>query len=448
MRRWLGLKNLVIDGVERTTNLVQETHESAARRAYALVKLVEPLEEPAAIVEELHGLTARTVFASIRLTNRAVGAMLEGGHRLLAILSPERRDAGTVLKDDGPPMRSDALGTAAWFRDAALGAVNGVVGDYLAEQGNPLGLEMTFRRHGAHLPLDRESLAEALPDATGKLCVFVHGLACTEWTWSAFAAETHGDPAVNYGTLLARDHGFTPIYLRYNSGLHISENGRRLAELLEVLCAEYPVAVEELVLIGHSMGGLVIRSASHYGSEAGRAWVKKLSDVVCIAAPHFGAPLEKAGHLLTTVLKLFDTPGTQIPARIIDARSVGIKDLRHGYVLDDDWLEETRNEVPFIPQVRYSFVAATVTADPNHPLAHLAGDLLVRLASATGAHPEPAERIPFELGQGAVLGGLTHVQLANHPAVYAQICRLLRRTPQLPTPLTFAHHRSLPLHDS
>ncbi len=423
MRRLLGLKDLLIDAVEKTTNLVQETHESVARRTYGYLKWIEPLEEPAALVERIHGVTARTVFASVRLGNRAVGAILEQGHRLAA---GESDTSDADAHDEGPPMRSDALGSVSWLRDAALGAVNGAVGDYLAEQDNALGFDMTFRERGRRLALDHASLAEALPHATPKICLFVHGLGCTEWSWSAFAEESHGDAAVNYGTLLARDFGFTPIYLRYNSGRHISQNGRRLSELIDELCAVYPTAVEQIAIIGHSMGGLVARSACHYGDEAGRAWVERLSHVICIGSPHFGAPLEKAGHALTTVLRFFDTPGTQIPARIIDARSAGIKDLRHGYLIDDDWLGDAKSQVPFVAHASYGFIASSITGDPDHPVASVLGDLLVRLPSASGRHPEPAQRIPF--AGGAILGGLSHVRLANHPEVYAQIVALLGST--------------------
>ncbi len=425
VRRWLGIKNLVIDAVEKTTDLVQDAHESALRRSYAVAKWIEPLEKPAALLEPIHRLTVATVFARIRLTNRAVGALIDEGARLARAMAGAPNDECVIEEDAGPPMRSDALGSAAWFRDAALGAVNGAVGDYLAEEGNALGLEMTLRHDGAELPLDPARLAAALPHASPKICVFVHGLACTEWSWSAFAEASHGDPAVNYGTLLARDLGLTPIYVRYNSGLHISHNGRRLAELVDELCAAYPVAAEQVVLIGHSMGGLVARSACHYASESARPWLAKLRHVVCIGSPHLGAPLEKASHALTSVLRLFDTPGTQIPARILDARSVGIKDLRHGYVIDDDWVDDARTQLPFVPHATYGFIAASVTANPEHPMGTLVGDLLVRVVSATGAHPEPAQRIPFALDHGAVVGGLSHLRLANHPDVYAQLRKLL-----------------------
>ena len=43
-----------------------------------------------------------------------------------------------------------------------------------------------------------------------------------------------------------RSAGWTPVYVRYNTGRRISENGRSLAELLEETVADWPVDVEEI----------------------------------------------------------------------------------------------------------------------------------------------------------------------------------------------------------
>src|SRR5262249_48491393 len=168
--------------------------------------------------------------------------------------------------------------------------LNGLHGDFLERRGNALAIPMGLRHEGRELPLARAALERALPDATGRVCLFVHGLGCTETEWS------FGDAATNYGVLLARDLGITPLYLRFNSGLHIAENGRRLARLLDALAAAYPRAIDQIALVGHSMGGLVARSAAHHGGDA--AWVAKLRHVVCIASPHRGAPLAKGLDLL------------------------------------------------------------------------------------------------------------------------------------------------------
>ncbi|MEM7437577.1 MAG: alpha/beta fold hydrolase, partial [Myxococcota bacterium] len=227
------------------------------------------------------------------------------------------------------------------------------------------------------------------------------------------------------------DYGMTPLYVRYNSGRHISENGQALSELLTELVDAYPVAIEEITLVGHSMGGLVCRSAAHYGDDHGSPWVSRLQHLACIGSPHLGAPLEKSVNLLAGILRRVDAAGTQVPAEVLSARSAGIKDLRHGYILDDEWYGadpdsvflNARRNVPLVEGVGYYFVAATISIDRSHPIGVLLGDLLVRLPSASGHAPEPAHRIPFR--SGAVLPGMNHVHLANHPAVYDALHRFL-----------------------
>jgi len=301
----------------------------------------------------------------------------------------------------------------------------------LRERKNGLHIEMAFRDRGEPLALTKEALTTRVPNPTRRICIFVHGLACTEWAWTFLSAEYWGAEGSSFGRLLSKDLGYTPFYVRYNTGLHVSENGRRLAELVTELLESYPLPVDEIVLVGHSMGGLVARSAAHYGAEHGAGWVKKLAHVFCLASPHFGAALEKASHVLASVLRFFDTPGTQVPAKILNARSSGIKDLRFGYVVDEDWkgkdpdafMEDNRHDVPFVESVTYCFVASTFTRDPNHPLGVLLGDVLVRLPSAAGWHQEPTRRIPFH--GGSVLGGVHHLELMNHPEVYEIIKRRL-----------------------
>jgi pimeloyl-ACP methyl ester carboxylesterase len=260
--------------------------------------------------------------------------------------------------------------------------------------------------------------------------VFVHGLGCTDAAWNFRAREQYDDPEVNYGTLLARDLGYTSIYVRYNTGLHISENGRALAALLEQLHEVYPCAIAEISLVGHSMGGLVSRAAAHYAHCERRRWVEQLTHVLCIGSPHLGASLEQATNLLTYLLMRFDTPGTQVPAKLLNTRSAGIKDLRFGYVLDEDWtdkdpdacLTDDRNDVPMISTVTYGFVAATFLRDPEHPLGHLLGDLLVRVPSASGRCPE-SRHVRFDIGE--VVHGVHHIAMLNHPQVYTQVLRFL-----------------------
>jgi pimeloyl-ACP methyl ester carboxylesterase len=308
--------------------------------------------------------------------------------------------------------------------DHVQAALNALFGDYLNQRQNALDIGMSFRLAGKSLPIAREALKQKIHEPKGKIVIFIHGLAVTERAWNISAEEFYDDPSINFGSMLSDDLGYTPFYVRYNTGRHTSENGQLLSALLTQLIAEYPGNVEEIVLIGHSMGGLVARSAAHYGSSNNEPWIQQLRHIFCLGSPSLGAPLEKGANILSSLLGAFDTAGAQVPAEILNARSAGIKDLRFGYTIEDEWsdenpdgfLEDNRHDAPLLDGVGYYSIAATVTHNPKHPMGILLGDLLVRLPSAAGQAPEPTRRIPFHSGQ--ILSGMTHLHMANHPEVY------------------------------
>ncbi len=231
-----------------------------------------------------------------------------------------------------------------------------------------------------------------------------------------------------YGDRLRHELGYTPLYVRYNSGLHISHNGRALGALLDELTAHWPVPVAEIALVGHSMGGLVARGACHYAAEG--SWRERVRHVFMLGSPHKGAPLELAANAACHALSRL--PETRPFATPIKVRAVGVKDLGYGYVVDEDWQghdpdafwSNTGTVVPFLESANHYFVSATVTRDPEHPLGRLIGDLLVRRASAW-SHEGRGEQLQFSLDHYTHLGGATHFDLLNHPAVYAQIRRWL-----------------------
>lgn len=304
---------------------------------------------------------------------------------------------------------------------AALGALNGAFGDALARSGSDLALPMTLRRHGAPLEL------ADLSSATGQVVVFVHGLCKSERAWSP-SARGQRSGHVDFGPALEADCGWTALHLRYNSGLHISENGRRLARLLEELVAGWPVPVERLALVGHSMGGLVVRSACHYGEADASAWTRPLRDVVCLGTPHLGAPLEKGANAVAWALARF--PEARPFAALLNLRSSGIKDLRFGACVDEDWggcdpdelLWDRCREVPFLPSARYRTVAATV-GPAGSPAGRVLGDLLVHSASASGRGRR--RRLAFGDEDVVLVPGLSHLRLVDRPVVYEHLCRWL-----------------------
>ena len=417
MKRWQGSKDLLFDAIEETTNLVERTHASVARRSFRPLTAIEPLAPWARTVQAVHDAVAAGSYAGVRAASRGVGRLLDAGSGLVA----------SELLDPQAAAPSAAQASRARLIDNVEGAVNGFWGDYLSQQQNDLDLGMSLRHEGQVLPVERVALARAYPGASPKLAVFIHGLSSTEWSWRSSAERFHGDPDVTYGSLLQADLGYTPLYVRYNSGQHVSHNSRLLSALLAQLVAEYPVAVEEIALIGHSMGGLVARSAAHHGQSNNEPWVRYLRHIFCLGTPNLGAPLEQSVNLLTSVLGAVDLAGTQVPAQVLNTRSAGIKDLRFGYTLDEEWqgkdpdalLKNYRQDVPLVDGVGYYFVSATLTEDPAHPLGLLLGDLLVRPPSAAGQAAQPARRIPFHAGR--TFNGLNHFHLTNHPDVYAVI---------------------------
>jgi pimeloyl-ACP methyl ester carboxylesterase len=424
-RRVRGIHALVHDAVDLTLELVEEGHESSARGVMRILTAIAPIAGPARVVDELRRLATSGVLGSVRLGNRAVKAILAAG---LDVALPPAAD------EDAPiPQRSDVTGSAAWWADATVAALNGAVGDYIHRQGNGLDMGMWLRHADRYLAPDAIDIEPGEGELPSRLVVFVHGLGTSEWGWCWNAAEYHGDPAANFGTLLARDLGCLPLYLRYNSGRHVSENGRLLAERLAGLATNYPRPLDEIILCGHSMGGLVVRSACHYGAQNDHAWVGYVRRVFCLGSPHRGAPLEQSANRLADLLGRIDHPGTRIPATLIRGRSAGIKDLRHGALVDEDWLGRDSDAVdgaapaavPLLPDVAYHFISATVTRDPDHPVGKLVGDILVRVPSASG--PRLREGA-FDI-ETRCYGGVIHHELQNHPDIYAQLLRACRQPP-------------------
>jgi hypothetical protein len=382
-----GAARLVFEAVDQVTRIVEGMHANIA---------ASPALFGGPARERARGISG-LVYGSIRWVNGATGAALDFPLGLLG---------GPAL----PQPRGDVLRSA----------LNGVLGDHLRASENPLGIRMQFRTGGKVLPLERSALAAALPAASGKLVVLAHGLCTSDRQW---ARNGH-----DHGAALARDTGCTAVYLHYNSGLHVSENGRLLAALLEQLIACWPQPVEELSILGHSMGGLVARSAHHYAVAEGRAWPRRLRRIVFLGTPHHGAPLERAGHRLQSLARL--SPYLAPLARLGMLRSAGITDLRHGNLVDEDWLgadrfeasEDRRRPLPLPADVDCYAVAGTL----SDRLGSL-GDGLVPLASALGSHDDPARALRFPESCRWIGSGLGHLDLLDRPDVYAVVRRWLTR---------------------
>ncbi len=397
-----ALSALAFDELRSFPGAIRDMHLGIAQRAF---RGVGPAGGPVKLIHDA-------------LSSRAYGAIGAGASALgrAADRAMERRGIGEQV--------SLSTTQAGSF---GLAVLNGLIGDRLERQGSPLHQPTSARMRGARIGLDETSLRDAFPQATPRLAVFMHGLTGDEFCWSWGAEDA-------YGERLASDLGYTAVYLRYNSGLHISENGRTVAALLEELVEAWPVDVQQVALVGHSMGGLVARSAAHQAHEQDQTWVRHVRHVVSLGTPHMGAPLEQGAH--RAALALHKLPETRMLGSFLKKRSAGIRDLRHGSLVDEDWRDRDPEalravacqEVPLLPWATHFFVSASVTRDPNHPLGRLLGDILVLKPSASGRGK--ARRIPFREEHGHHVGGTHHLSLLNHPEVYERLRAWLATAPE------------------
>ncbi len=308
-----------------------------------------------------------------------------------------------------------------------ISILNGVIGDRL--QSTPLSIEMNFYLNNRPIVLDKENIATIYGDSntalTPKLCVLIHGVTDNERTWTM-------PDSSDYGRLLAQDFDYTPFYLRYNTGLHISDNGQLLATILEKLVAHYPIEIEEICIIAHSMGGLITHSACHLAQAQDLAWPKHVKQIFLLATPHLGSFLERFANLTTNVLKYVPNWHTRLVGKVLNLRSAGIKDMRFGYLTEADWKDEDadkllkNNKTPpkLLENAAYYVVSGRLTLKEKHWVTHLFGDILVTTNSAT-AHSKNASEFNFPLENHVQMPKMYHFQLQNSPKVYEQLTKWL-----------------------
>jgi pimeloyl-ACP methyl ester carboxylesterase len=382
-----GATRLAVEATRGVTDLVEQMHHTIGAG-------------PAVLGRPLAGATKRFSGPSYRAVRGVAGLVGERLDRALSRLAPRVHLAGA---DEGP----------------LLAALNGVLGEYLAETGNPLAIQPRLCSGGAALVLTPEALEAKFPTGA-RLLVLVHGSALGELQW---LRKGH-----DHGAALAKDRGFVPIYFRYNSGRHVSENGRALAVLLEALVHAWPREVEEVVLLAHSMGGLVARAACHLGEVEGHAWRQRLRALVMLGTPNLGAPLERAGNWLEVLLGVsrYSAP----LARLGHLRGAGVTDLRYGNVLEEDWKGKDRfarerepgHILPLPRGVSCFAIAGSLSASAGEPPR---SDGLVPVDSALGRHPTRA--LDFKDAHRWVALGTPHLDLLSSPEVYARLRQFLDR---------------------
>jgi hypothetical protein len=388
-------------GLAATAALVRDTHVAIARRAFTLTG---PAARPAHIAHDT--------------ISTGVYGLVVGGARMAAQV------AGTLAATRAGRAPSYRRLTDRPRGNAVIGAINGAWGDRLREWKSPLAFAMTARRDGGDVEVDRDGLALAYPDATADVAVYVHGLCETDVSWRIGAADNYGDALSTHGSRLHAAAGLTPVFLRYNTGRHICDNGDDLARLLGNLVDAWPVPVERLTLVGHSMGGLVIRAACHRATEDAQRWVTHVRRVVYLGSPHLGAPLEVAVTAAGVALRRL--PETRPLAGALASRSAGIKDLRYGDVRAADWADvddfdawrrEPATCTPLLAGAEHFYVGATIGRRNDTIAARVIGDALVPWASASGTGRR--RQLALDVDRGRHLGGLHHFDLLNHPRVYA-----------------------------
>lgn len=308
--------------------------------------------------------------------------------------------------------------------DALVGALNAVLGDHLHRTGNPLAVENGFVVGNRRLELTPAAISRAYPHPSGRLSVWVHGMGLSE---AAFAFPAHPDRS--YAALLEHEHGFTPVFFRYNTGRHVPESGEDLAANLEELVAAFPVPVTEILLAGHSMGGLVLRSACHAAAERHMAWLPLVRDAFYLGVPHLGSPLERLGRVVTWTLRTIPHPITRLIADVGDLRSAGVKDLGRGRIVKEQrgsadpasLLENPHHPLPLLPGIRHHLIVGTLTSPERAVVNLLFGDGIVPMWSASGATLDPT--------RVTVVPGVGHLAIAHDDAVWAALDGALRVAP-------------------
>ncbi len=379
-----GLTQLTVEAVHGVSHIAQSLHS----------RIAKPLNL-GQVSSPSRGLTA-FVYRSVRALTSAVGIGIEG------------------IIDQLGEMQWD-LGTATG-RERSRSILNGILGDHLRAKNNPLAIDMQFRSQGK--PLNPSQFQKQLAQCGGQIMILVHGACMNDLQWSK--------DGINRAEALAQSLGLLPVYLHYNSGLHISDNGQLFSDLIERLLDTNP-GITRIHLLTHSMGGLVSRSACYAAANSHHGWLERLKSILFLGTPHQGAPLGKGASWLDLLLEM--SPYSAPFAALGKIRSSGLSDLRYGSVVEADWQGRDRFEfnapaphVPELPKgVDCFFIAATCQRNNSEWGDKLIGDGLVTVTSALAqtSHWNLAESHQW------IARDTNHMELLSDGGVYRQIKRWL-----------------------
>ncbi len=391
---------------------VREVHNAVARRAFGATRFIG-----SRVPESLHDAVVTSVYGAIS----GVLRVSSGSVRALS------------ARGVGRPVENSPVGRRI------VAVVNGLIGDELRMLDDPQAIKMAVRKNGEDIVATPFPIKQAYQDATGHVVIFLHGLCESDESW--FQREK--TVGTNYVRRISEDTDGTPVLVRFNTGLHVSENGKHLDALIQQVVDAWPVDVTRVTLVGHSMGGLVVRAATNYATAAGEIWPQLVKDIVCLGTPHTGANLEKVAHLGSRLLRFW--PESAPFSTILETRAPGITDLRHGYISHDEWEGQDltaqwgldRIAAAPLAHAEYHFVAATLGATQRHPFSSILGDLLVHFSSATGMGKDGPviDGARFEY-----LPSTDHFALLNHPQIGDWIVAWLNdRNRNLPALTTGTH---------
>ena len=408
-QEWGELGELALRELASAAGGVRKVHSAIARRTFAAVRLgVGPAVLPTQL---MHDAIAAGTYATI-------AAACTGAAKTVGALTGSSEVADDEATEDDP--RPSPSHTTYGAQTIAI--LHGLIGDDMERTARVLAHPMSIRVDGRPVPPKYRALAEAFPDAGAHLVVFLHGLVETESAWRLGGRPT-------YGERLDSEADTTSIFLRYNTGRRIATNGADLSDLLEQLVPAWPVRVHRITLVGHSMGGLVSRSAAHHAAESGRRWVDLLTDVFTLGTPHLGAPLARGVHVATAALAL--APETRPFANLLARRSAGVRDLIHGSITEDEGHASYADgfdvgvaaDISVPEGVRHHHASAVVTGNPRHPVGIFVGDGLVRTDSAGGRNK--LRNIGLRPDDGLAINSAHHFTLLNDERVYGWMRRAL-----------------------
>ena len=342
--------------------------------------------------------------------------------------------------------------------ERARGAMSGLLGTTLPlEMRRPAGMQL--RRNGQRVaPVELAELIHQQPRSKD-VVFFIHGLMRDESCWHAASFDM--------AAAFERDLDVLAVDVRYDTGWHVSDNGRELAELLEALSTAIGEARGRWHIVAHSMGGLVARSALHQAGQEGMSFTRYVDRVFLLGTPNRGARLEQRTHLAATALGIAqvalratakavrgvltrvrfgkvaplqpvavvtDMFVETIPSffvnaagRALDMRSDGIRDLRHGTMLREEWEQQPggrkprRQPVPPLPWVRTYAIAGSLSRRRRSKRLARVTDGLVTAASAANAGDDELKLV--ENGRFCLIPGLGHLEMPRSPEVFSTLKR-------------------------